>query len=210
LLGPNDSLDGVFSSMFTRARLRRRERTLTSLTASMRAAKEYFDTRTKAIESCIKAQEADYRLQQLPVKAAEEAERRREEAERRQEARAEELQEQQHRCELADLRRARERAEAEATLLVAQQACEAQRELGPELALKKRAVEMLDVDMALAERRAVLRKHLAGLEPAVGKIAPGVPSVEENALYEARAQLHASGLDTSALDAVLSGRNSGG
>ncbi len=200
---PQDNSRGLFSSMRTRWRIERQGRTFEAMKTTMEHASEYFDARTEAIESSVKAWEAEHRLQQLPILAAEEAARQREE-------RAEELRELQHRHDMAELRRATERAEAEAALYAAQSTLATERDLGPEIHRKKRGIEMLDFDLAVAERRAVLRQHLVELERAVGRPSAALRSLPEsdleNALYEARAQLNANGLDTSTIDAVLERR----
>jgi hypothetical protein len=116
-----------------------------------------------------------------------------------------------HRREMGELRRATERAQAETALAAAEHVASAQHELGGELAWKKRNIETLDLDLALAERRAILRQHLAEQRQiSDSRNSSGLGSVNrsavEEALHEARAQLRANGLDTSALDEILGGR----
>jgi hypothetical protein len=201
-LAPSPSLDGFFSSGVTRWRAGRRTRTLKALTETMVAAQNLFDAETRVIESRIKSREAAYRLQELPD--AFESDARRRSAERAEAMRAVE-----HQTEMAELRRATERAQAEAALVAAEQAAAIQRERGYELASKKQSCEVLDVDLALAERQAILRQHLSEQREVTQRLS-GATHVNggalEEALHQARAQLRASGLDTSALDDILGGR----
>jgi hypothetical protein len=89
----------------------------------------------------------------------------------------------------------------------ARQALKAQRDHGYgryELEWKKRSCEILDVELNAAERRAILQQHLAeldGSECADGANAekPSDAALDD-ALYEARAQLLANGIDTSTID----------
>ena len=67
-------LDGPWSSIFTRTRASRQARTLRALTETMEAAKAYYDARQRAVESCVKAQREEYRLELVPYTAAQEAE----------------------------------------------------------------------------------------------------------------------------------------
>jgi hypothetical protein len=194
--------DGLFSSMRTRARAARRARTLEALTATMEKAKDYFDARSAAIESCIRAQESEYRLTQTRFAAAERADLERQ-------SRGEELSAIQHRREMAAIRGGAERVEAEAALQAAQHALTAERGLGRDLAWDRRNVEVMDLAMAIAEREAVMRQHVSG--PAQSDTASsgaGGADLLEEALYEARGQLRAHGLDTSRIDAVLERRRS--
>ena len=167
----------------------------------MVAARDLFDAETRVIESRIKSREASYRLQELPD--AFESDARRRSAERAEAMRAVE-----HQTEMAELRRATERAQAEAALVAAEQAAIVQRERGYELASKKRICEALDLDLALAEREAILQQHLAERRQVTQRLA-GATHVNggalEEALHQARAQLRASGLDTRALDEILGG-----
>jgi hypothetical protein len=148
----------------------------------MQAAKAYFDARREAIQACIKAQEEDYRLRALPDRNLNDGQHQAEE-------RSEELRALQHRGELGRLTRDREHAETEAVRVAARQALDAQRDLGTELVWKKRRVDLLDVELAIAERRAILRQHFDELDRAMRGINPGAgnSAAVENALYEARA-----------------------
>ena len=197
-----DGLDSPLSSFFGRMKAARQARNMRAMTETMEAAKAYFDARRQAIESCMKAQEQEYRLQSLPQRNGYELEQQGREQ-------WEGLRALEHRSVVGERTRGREVTDAEAALVSAQQALDAQRDLGKELAWKKREVDVLDVDLALAERRAILRQHLEELRRA-GR-SPGADAATgaaiENALYEARAQLQASGLDTSAIDAVLQQRS---
>jgi hypothetical protein len=158
------------------------------------------------MESYIKRQRTVGRVQELPEIIATDRARRRAE-------RAEELREKYHQHEVAEARRLTEMALAERVLLDAQQALTAQREYGYssyELEWKKRNCEMLDVELSAAERRALLREHLAELQQSDGGSAKSSLKAHdaglENALYEARAQLVAHGLDASRIDAFIERR----
>lgn len=203
-LAPSREVDGFFPSFSLRLRADRRTRTLEALTKAMVAARDHFDMETQAIESRIKSREAAYRLQELPEFAAHEAAIRHAE-------RAEASREIQHRHELAEVRRATERAQAERALLAADQATAVERERGYEILSKRRASEALDLDLALAERQAILRQHFSEEQRTFeSRYAPsstnGSRSSIDEALYQARAQLHAHGLDTSSLDEILESR----
>jgi hypothetical protein len=187
---------GVISSTLMRWEAERHARTLGALTERWQAEGKLFDAQTQASESYIKRQTAAFRLQDLPEVLAAEHVRLRAE-------RAEEQREVSHRHELAELRRAAERTHAERALVDAQQALGAQREHGGtsyEIEWKKRHCELLDIELGAAERRAMLREHIAEIDRP-----PGEDEVD-TALYEARTQLRASGLDTTKIDSVLQQR----
>lgn len=195
-------LDGPWSSIFTRARAHRQARTLRALTETMEAARAYYEARQRAVESCIKAQREEYRLQAVPYTAAQDAERQFEEREI-------DLVELERRHDLAALTGDRERAEAQSAVSAAHQSLDAQRRMGSDLAWKKLGVDLLDIELAIAERRAILRQHFAELDRAMRGTSAGSTDAEtmDNALYQARAQLNAHGLDTSAIDTILERRN---
>ena len=93
----------------------------------------------------------------------------------------------------------------------AQQQLKAQRDHGYttyELAWKKKYCDLLDVELSTAERRAILRQHMAELEEPAGGLIDQTDDAIDDALYEKRAQLNASGLDTSKIDAELDRRKS--
>jgi len=100
-------------------------------------------------------------------------------------------------------------AHANCALVDAQQALKAQREHGSgsyELEWKKRKSEILDVELTMAERRAVLREHMGEFEDSGETGGPRADASDDEvdeALHEARSQLRASGLDTGKIDAVL-------
>jgi hypothetical protein len=134
---------------------------------------------------------------------------------RRRVDRAEELRRVQHQHELNETRRMTELAHAQVVLVDAQQALAAQRDYGYttyELGWKKKQCEILDVELNAAERRAILRQHLAeleqqhGAEQRGGSHAAASDDALDDALYEARAQLNANGLDTSRIDAMIERR----
>lgn len=181
---------GLFSSFRARAKAGRQARTLRAMTEEMEAARAYFDARALAIESCRKAQDEEYRLRSLPKHAADQ--------------RSAEYHARLHEDNVRELAWRREYDDAQALTVSARQALDAQRGIGDELAWKKRRVELLDVELSMAERKAILREHAAefGLRPNASE-----DEVAE-ALHEARSQLRASGLDTGKIDAVLARRTS--
>jgi hypothetical protein len=159
------------------------------------------------MDSYIKRQRVVGRLQELPEIIATDRARRRAE-------RGEELREVHHRHDITGTRRLTELAYVERELLDAQQSLKAQRDHGYgsyELEWKKRSCEMLDVELSAAERRAILREHLAGVDQSNGTgtvngSSQADDAALDDALYEARAQLLANGLDTSRIDALLQRR----
>jgi hypothetical protein len=204
---PRINPGGIVSSALTRWEANRHTRTIGAVAARTRAEADLFDAQAQAVEAYVRRQRAGYRLQELPEIL--ETDRRRRRGER-----AEELRELQHRHEVAEVHRATELAHVESVLVDAQQALKAQREYGYlnyELAWKKKACELLDVELSAAERRAMLRQHIAELEASRSAEAPALgPDASDDeiadALYERRAQLNASGLDTSRIDAVIESR----
>jgi hypothetical protein len=198
---------GVVSSTLMRWTAERHTRTLTAVAARTRAEADLFDAQSEAMESYVKRQRVLGRLQELPeIIATDRAHRRAE--------RAEELREVYHRHEVADVHRLTELAYVERELLDAQQALKAQRDYGYssyELEWKKRSCEMLDVELSAAERRAILREHLAELDQAdvnrTQKVQADTSDAElDDSLYEARAQLLANGLDAGRIDALIERR----
>lgn len=196
---PQVNPGGAISSTLIRWQADRHARTYSALSASTRAEANFLEAQGQAVDAYIQRGRAVQRLQELPETLATDRIRRRSE-------RAEELRELFHQQKLAEMRRDTDRTHAEIVLVDAQQALRAQREHGystHELAWKKRTVEMLDVELNAAERRAILQQHVAGLEQSNGI---GKDDVIDDALYEKRAQLNASGLDTSRIDAVIERR----
>lgn len=174
-------------------------KTVDALTVWTRAEASLFDAQARAAESYARKQRAAFELQELPEKFAHELRCRRVE-------RAEEFRQAQHKYELSELHRLGEIAHAETTLTDAQQQLQAQREFGYttyELAWKKKTLEILDVELSAAERRAIMERHISELNPSFGI---GNDDLIEDALYEKRTQLNASGLDTSRIDAELERR----
>jgi hypothetical protein len=198
---------GVVSSTLMRWTAERDARTFTAVAARTRAEGDLFEAQCQAMESFIKRQRVLGHVQELSEIIATDRARRRAE-------RGEELREGQHRHEFAETRRLTELATVERELLDAQQALKAQREYGYssyELEWKKRTCEILDVELSAAERRAILRQHLAELdqsEPngAERASAGSTDAALDDVLYEARAQLLANGLDTGRIDALLQRR----
>ena len=198
---------GVVSSTFMRWTAERDARTFTAIAARTRAEGDLFEAQSEAAESFFKRQRVLGHVQELPEIIATDRARRGAE-------RAEELRDLYHRQEIAETRRLTELAYVERELLDAQQALKAQRDHGYgsyELEWKKRSCEMLDVELSAAERRAILRQHLAELDESepraeAASAEPQSDAALDDALYEARAQLLANGLDTSRIDALLQRR----
>ena len=194
---------GAVSSALMRRTAERHTRTIAAIAARTRAETDLFEAQAAAMESYIKRQRAVGRVQEIPeIIAADRARRRAE--------RAEELRDVYHRNEVAEARRLTELAHVERELVDARQALKAQCDHGYgryELEWKKRSCEMLDVELNAAERRAILQQHLAELDRsgcADGASAEKASDAAlDDALYEARAQLLANGLDTSRIDALL-------
>ena len=204
LAPPRFNSGGIVSSTLTRWEAGRHSRTAGAVTERTRAEAALFDAQSVALESYIKRQRAAFQLQELPEILAAERMRRRMTS-------IEGLNQLQHEHDLASMRRRTERTHAEVALVDAEQALRAQREFGHaahELRHKKQICEMLDVELGAAERRAILRQHMVGLggEPERGG---RKPDDLEEALYQARAELNANGLDTSRIDAMLSRLRSG-
>jgi hypothetical protein len=196
---------GIIESTLTRWEAQRHARTIDAISVRTRAEGALHDAQTQLIDSYVKRQRAGHRLQELPEILANDRARRRTE-------RADELRETQHNYELAELRRLGAIAHAETALVDAQQQLKAQRDHGYttyELAWKKKYCDLLDVELSTAERRAILRQHMAELEePAAHGLTDQADDAIDDALYEKRAELNASGLDTSKIDAELERRKS--
>jgi hypothetical protein len=202
---PRMNPGGLLSSTLIRWEANRHGRAISAVAERTRAESNLFDAQTQALESYTRRQRAGARVQELPEMIASDRAIRRA-------ARAEEVRQAQHQNNLAELRRQAELAHADRVLLDAQQALRAQREHGYDsyaLEWKKRNCEILDVELSMAERKAVLREHMAGFEnPEDSGRLRRDPSDDEinEALHEARAQLRASGLDTGRIDAMLARR----
>ena len=117
----------------------------------------------------------------------------------------------EHRQELAEFSHMTELAHVEAALAEAQQALRTQYELGYGVIFNRRSSDLLDAELAVAERRAIQRQHLKELEhakPALSTSDAGDTLIDD-ALYEMRANLHAGGMDTSRIDDIIERRKSG-
>jgi hypothetical protein len=199
---------GAVSSTLMRWAAERDARTFTAVAARTRAESDLFEAQHQAMESFIKRQRVLGHVQELSeIIATDRAQRRAE--------RAEDLRDSRNRHEIAETRRMTERALVERDLVDAQQALTAQRDHGYssyELEWKKRTCEMLDVELSAAERRAILRQHLAELDQAepsgahCGSDAAPTDAALDDTLYEVRAQLLANGLDTTGIDALIQRR----
>jgi hypothetical protein len=197
---------GLIESTLTRWEAHRHARTIDAVAVRTRAEAGLFDAQSQVIASYVNRQRAGHRLQELPEILANDRARRRTE-------RSNELREAQHAYELAEFRRLGEVAHAETAMVDAQQQLKAQRDHGYttyELAWKKKYCDLLDIELSTAERRAILRQHMAELqEPAGRDLTDQADDAIDDALYEKRAELNASGLDTSRIDAELERRKGG-
>jgi hypothetical protein len=197
---------GLVSSTLMRWEATRHSRAISAIAQRTRAEANLFDAQTQVLDSYVKRQRAAARVQELPEMIANDRAIRRTE-------RAEELRQTRHQYEVSEVRRQTEIAHADRVLVDARQALRAQREHGDAsyaLEWKKRSCEILDVELSMAERKAILREHTAELE---GSLDAGLRPDASNdevgeALHEARSQLRASGLDTDRIDAVLVRRGS--
>jgi hypothetical protein len=198
---PRVNPGGIISSTLTRWEAQRHSRAISAVAERTRSEASLLDAQTTALESYVKRQRAGARVQELPEIIANDRAIRRTE-------RAEELRQVQHHHEVAEVRRQTEVAHADRVLVDARQALKAQRDHGYDsyaLEWKKRKCEILDVELSMAERKAILSEHMGGFDRSDDSGLRGDasdPEVDE-ALHEARSQLRASGLDTGKIDAVL-------
>lgn len=206
---PRMNPGGPLSSTLIRWEASRHARVLSAVAERVRAEANLFDAQTQALESYAKRQRVAARVRELTEIIANDRAVR-------QVERAEELREVQHRYEIAEKERQAQLAHANRVLVDARQGLKAQREYGHAsyaLEWKKRNCEILDVELSMAERKAVLREHMEQFE---GSSAPhglraGASDDEvDEVLHEARSQLRASGLETSKIDAVIARRNGKG
>jgi hypothetical protein len=180
----------------------RHSRAISAVADRTRSEAALLDAQTTALESYVKRQRAGARVQELPEIIANDRAIRRAE-------RAEALRQVQHQYESAEVRRQTEIAYADRALVDARQALKTQREHGSDtygLEWAKRKCEILDVELSIEERKALLREHVAasGTSSDVQGLRAGAADDEiDDALHDARSQLRASGLDTGRIDAVL-------
>lgn len=192
---------GIIGSKVTKWQAENQTRALTALSARTRAEADLFAAQTQAVESYINRQQAGARLLELPETIAADRARRRA-------VREEELRNLYYEHDLARMRRMAEAVRAEAILEDARQALRAQQELGfseYELEWEQRQCRRLDIQLSAEEAREVLRQHR---DERGGRFASANPTDDEltNALYDARRQMRASGLDTARIDALLKGK----
>lgn len=162
------------------------------LTVQMDAARAYFDARRQAVESCINAGAAEYRLRELPHVTSD--------GERyRQEERGAQHRALQDRRYLTELQQELAHIDAQIRTLAAHQRLGARYGLGRATEWNTQGIELLDAEMGIAERRAVLREQAGHTSSAESVRQDDLSGIEE-LLHEARAQLRASGLDTTRLD----------
>ena len=199
-----DMPTGPIESALTRWRANRQTRTWDAHAATMRAAQKYYDAQHAALESYYKCQETAYRIETL-------SERMAGDVARQQAERAEALRQIERRRELAEMHHVTELTAAEAKLTEAVQVLRVQHELGLQIAQTRRRCELLDVQMAAAEREAILRQHLNELEAKTGIRSSSQSSDDliDEALHQMRANLNASGADATHIDSLISQRRSG-
>jgi len=206
---PRANPGGPISSTLAKWEANWQRRATSAVAERTRAEANLFDAQAQVIEAYGRRHEAAYRLQELPEVLAHERARRRVD-------RTEELRQVQHRHEVAEMRRQTEIAHVEAALVDAEQALQAQRDHGGttyELGWKRKKCEILDVELSAAERRAILREHISDLDGSEREggsrrlNGDASDDVIDDALHDRRAQLNASGLDTSRVDAVIERRS---
>ena len=198
---PRVNPGGIISSTLTRWEAQRHSQAISAVAERTRSEASLLDAQTTALESYVKRQRAGARVQELPEIIANDRAIRRTE-------RAEELRQVQHHHEVAEVRRQTEVAHADRVLVDARLALKAQRDHGYAsyaLEWKKRKCEILDVELSMAERKAILSEHMGGIDGSkdTGLRGDASDSEVDEALYEARSQLRASGLETGKIDAVL-------
>jgi hypothetical protein len=202
---PRVNPGGLVSSTLMRWEASRHSRAISAVADRTRAEGNLLDAQTQALESYVKRQRAGARVLELPEIIANDRAIRRAE-------RAEDLRQVGHQHELAETRRLAELAHADRALVDARQALQAQREHGYDsyaLEWRRRKCEILDVELSMAERRAILREHggeFGDSQEAQGLRADASDNEVDEALHEARSHLRASGLDTGKIDAVLARR----
>jgi hypothetical protein len=192
-IDPGDAI----SSTLMRWEATRHARTFSALAERTRAESEYFDAQTQAIDSYIRRGRAAYRLAELPEILATDRHRRRAE-------RLEELREIEHAAQLAESRRAVERAQAHGVLVDAEQALRAQREHGyltHALTWKKRHCEVLGVELDEAERKALLKEARNPVANETSADRAFDDLIEQ--LHARRRDMRADGLDTGKIDRAL-------
>ena len=176
---------------FQRKRVNEEIQALTLYEERAKAEQQYWDKQTAALESAMKCREAAFRQ----ATQGQLVERQH----------AEELRELQNRSELAELRRRMEIAQAEATLIAAETGRDCARDYGSLAQRQRHENDLLDLHLAAEERRAVLRQYLDRLQERDQSSDPRAGAIDD-ALYEARAQMHAHGLDTTRIDTLIEQR----
>jgi hypothetical protein len=188
---------GFISSTLMRWDAENHRRVFEALAERNRAEADYLDARTELTVSSIRHAQALTRWAELPEILA--ADRQRRHSERLQE-----LREIEHAAQLAESRRAVERAQMQSVLVDAEQALRAQREHGyltHELTWKRRHCELLGVELDEAERKALLHEA----RNPVPKDTPADLSIDEliEQLHARRREMRADGVDTGKIDRAL-------
>jgi hypothetical protein len=202
---PRVNPGGIIDSTLTRWKANRDRETINAVAERIRAETGLFGAQKQAVAAYIERQRALQELQELPEILVNDRECRRAE-------RAERLRQHQHAFEMAELKRATEVAHSQSALLDAKQELKAQRDFGPmnyEIAWRKKQCEMLNVDLDAAERRALLDEVRRTKTRRTAALPSNADDLDD-ALYEARAELLANGLDTSRIDEVIERRKQRG
>lgn len=203
-MDPGDFLE----TTFTRWRAARHARALSAVAERTKAETAVLRAQSDLMEVGIAWARKEAQVREIPeIIEADRAMRRA--------ARAEELRSLLHQYEISEVRRQTELARVQTVLGDSRQSLRAQSEYGYsvyEIEWKKRQAELLDVEMSIEERREMLREHYAELRRSRGQEEPAPRQARDddenvdNALFEARAQMRASGLDTSRIDALIKSR----
>lgn len=202
---PRIHTGGIVESTLTRWEAERQTRAIDALTNRTRAEVALVATQTNLLDGHVARQRAAYRVQELPEILENDRAQRRVQ-------RANDLRETQNHYEVSEARRLSELAHAEAALTDARQAVDAQRRYGDttyKAGWKNKTVELLDVELSAAERRAILKQHLDEIDRPEKRSRNDQDTDEDaidDALHDKRAQLNASGLDTGRIDAAIERR----
>jgi hypothetical protein len=180
---PRVNPGGIVSSTLMRWGANRHSRTISAVAERTRSEAALFDAQTQLAESYVKRHRAAARVQELPEIITNDRAIRRTE-------RWEALRQVQHQHEITEVRRQTELAHADRALVDARQALRAQREHGYDsyaLEWRKRACDLLEVELTMEERKAILREHRAAFTD------DGLPASASDddvveALHEARSQ----------------------
>ncbi len=206
LIAPPRPNQGPIQAMFTRARASRSAQTTEAMVPLVQAHTALTTAHTALVEAQHKDFEAMCRLNEAPEKFAHELQVRRAQ-------RSEEIRQVQHRYQANEIIREQQITDLQTELVHkrvaladAHQQLRAQHEHGYlryELAHKRQALEILDIDLNQAERRALFREHEGRRG---GPVTLEFDEDIQDALYDRRERLNAAGLDTSRIDSLMRDR----